>query len=131
MMLEASKPNSRVIQKKSFKFKADCTQMHAVQTNASSFIAINLNLKPSKHEIMKPSDWKNLSIPLMALGIILLATAAFAVSYYVVPLMGSVHDYPYQGYAFPLTLGGAILLVTGIIALLKHRTHNLSTSRNL
>ena len=63
---------------------------------------------------MQYSNWKIVSIFAVVLGVLFLAAAVFAASYYVVPWMGTVHDYPYLNYALPLFLAGTIFLIRGI-----------------
>jgi membrane protease YdiL (CAAX protease family) len=77
-------------------------------------------MNPSKQENMRRSDWKMVSIVAIVLAVILLAGAIIAFFYPPDPLeFGSLHDYPYQIYAFPLFLAGVILLLGGILARLK------------
>jgi predicted MFS family arabinose efflux permease len=76
---------------------------------------------------MQYSDWKIVSILVIVLGVIFLAVAVFACSYYVVPWMGSVYDYPYLNYALPLFIAGVILLVGGIIVWQREKQKYRST----
>ncbi len=82
----------------------------------------NAPLDSSGRKNIRSQNWKMGGILAIILGMVFLASSIIAISYYVVPSMGSTHDYPYQNYAFPLFLAGAILLVTGVIARLKLRT---------